>query len=190
MNADIDGVQFLDSTGPILGQPGSLAGECSVNSETRVACTITTPKPVKTASGQSWTFQATFDTEVLKPPGGEPVAAGGGAPGKALLSLQAALAGDALDAILAHMSKKQAEEYRATWRTPAESLAAVKEDLGRQLPKKLTVTGGQFRSDHEVELLVQGTLAGVDEPALYSVTMVNEGGQWGYDGSRFVGFAN
>ena len=188
MNAMVGGVQYLDTTGEIFGEPGSLQGECAVNSETRIACTVSTPEPVEAAGDETWTFEAEFDTEVLKREAGPPVEPGGGPPGEALLALEAALGGDDLEAILAHLSESQADDYRAEWRSPEENLASVKDDLTRFLPSEMEVIGGEYVDEDEAELEVKGLFRGTEDGVLYTVTMVREGHRWVYDGSMFAGF--
>lgn len=40
LNADIGGVQYVDSSGRILGTAGSLAADCNVNTAEHVACVV------------------------------------------------------------------------------------------------------------------------------------------------------
>ena len=188
MNAHIEGVQYLDSTGKIMFQPGSMRGGCQENTEEHVACTVETPEPVDTANGKQWTVRASFDTEVLKRPAGRPVEAGGGEAGEALLALEKALQGDDLNAILAHLSEDQAYDYSAGWRSPEESLEDAKETLGRFLPSRLEVVGGEYVEDGVVELEVKGVFPGSEDGVLYSVIMVREGDRWGFSRSRLLGF--
>jgi len=190
MNASIGGVQYLDSSGTIMGSPGSLKAQCSANSDTRVACSVKTPTGVKTPSGPTWKLEASFECEVLSRPQGKPVAEGGGAAGEALAKLEAALATDELESILALLSDRTALEYRVEWRSPEENLQAVKEDLGRMLPSNAKVKSGEWRGDDQVILIVQGNLEGWgDDEVIFRVTMQRAEDRWGFDHAQYVGMA-
>ena len=47
VNASVGGVQYLDSSGSIMGMPGSLVATCRENTATRIAYSVKTAKPVK-----------------------------------------------------------------------------------------------------------------------------------------------
>lgn len=188
LNAHVGGTQYLDSSGQIMGEKGRLVADCAQNSEQQVACKISTAKPVSTAGGKSWTLDVSFSTEVLQRDKGRPVAAGGEAPGQALVALQGALAGDDLAAIIALLSASEAEEYQADWRSPEENLQAAKDDYGRKLPSKPKVKSGEWMSDDQVLLDVQGYSEVFESDVLFSVQMQREGERWVVQHSQLVGF--
>ena len=56
MNAHVGGVQYVDSSGVIMGERGSLTASCRENSATHVACTVRTAKPVKSIAKREDVF--------------------------------------------------------------------------------------------------------------------------------------
>ena len=187
LNASIEGVQYLDSSGLIFGEQGSLAASCSSNSDNHVACVVNTEKEVTTAGGKLWKLETEFDSEVQFRAPGKPVAAGGGVAGEALQGLWAALKEDDLEPILNGLSEERAANYRVTWRTPEENLESAKEDLARMLPFNATVIGGEWRGDDQVSLMVKGEMAGWGETKVtFRVTMLRADGRWGFDFGQFL----
>lgn len=186
MNAHVGGVQYIDTSGTIMGQPGSLTAKCSENTPARVACHVKTEKPVKTMDGPAFSLDLSFEAEVLSRKPGKPLAKDGGDPGKALLALRTAVAGDDLAKILALLTPAEAKDYQEDWRSPAENLASAKEMLDIRLPKKPKITGGELLADDHVVLEVEG------EPyenghMLYLVEMRRIEGRWVYEGSSVAG---
>ena len=191
LNAHIGGVQYIDSSGQIFGQPGSLAATCAINTETRIECEISTTEAVETADGASWSLQAVFESDVLSREPGKPIEAGGGEPGEALKALEQSLASDDMEAILAHLSESAAADYRATWRSPEENMGALKEQMGRQFPRSFEVTTGEYSGDDEAILMVKGLIEGYgDDLWLFIVTMIREDGRWVMNRSVVSGFAD
>lgn len=186
LNARAGGVQYVDSSGRIMGQPGSLVAECSANTAERVACRVRTREPVKTSDGPAWTLDVSFDAAVRVRTPGQALPRDGGDPGKAFLGLVAAAAGDDLDAILAHLSAAEAEDYQADYNTPAENLENAKSTLGFTLPKKPQITGGELVDADTAVLEVEGQ-PWEDGKMLYLVEMKREGGRWGYVSSSVAG---
>lgn len=64
LNATIDGTQYLDSSGMIAREKGSLVATCASNTRDHVACTVKTAKPVKNF-GKTWSLDVAFDTSVV-----------------------------------------------------------------------------------------------------------------------------
>ena len=187
LNAHVGGTQYLDSSGEVFGQKGSLLAQCDTNTATRVSCSVKTGKPVSTSGGASWTLDVTFSADVLEREAGKPVEAGGGDAGKALIALQKALGGKDLAAITALLAADVAETYQADWRSAEENLADAKDTLNNQIPGRIKVTGGEYRSDDEALLDVEGFSKVFESKAVYSVTMVREEGRWLFRRSRLVG---
>jgi len=187
INARVDGVQYVDSSGRIMGQQGSLSADCTSNTAERVVCTVRTTKPVKTMSGPTWTLDVSFDSEVRGRKPGKPVARGGGDPGKALMALVQALDGDDLDAILALLSAGRGEMFRASYNTPEENLVSAKSFLDHTVPKQPKIASGEHLADDHVILEVEGTPY-EDTRMLYLVEMKREEGRWVMDASRVAGF--
>jgi hypothetical protein len=186
MNAHVGGVQYVDTSGTIMGQPGSLTANCRENTPTRIACHVKTEKPVKTMGGPTFSLDLSFEADVLSRKPGKPMAKDGEAPGQALLALRAAVAGEDLAKILALLTPEEAKRYQEDWQTPAENLASAKETLNIRLPKKPKITGGEQLADDHVVLEVEG------EPyenghMLYLVEMRRIDGRWVYEGSSVAG---
>jgi hypothetical protein len=186
LNAHVGGVQYVDTSGTIMGQRGSLKASCRENTPTRVACHVKTEKPVKAMDGPTWSMDLSFEADVLSRAPGKPLARDGGDPGQALLALRAAVGGGDLAKILALLTPGQAKSYQEDWRTPAENLSYAKEILDVRLPKKPKITGGELLANDRAVLEVEG------EPyenghMLYLVEMRLIEGRWVYEQSSVAG---
>ncbi|MEO8195679.1 MAG: hypothetical protein ABI689_03050 [Thermoanaerobaculia bacterium] len=186
MNARFDGTQYLDTSGTMMGQKGSLVATCKENSATRISCVVKTAQPVKSMDGPTWSMDMTFESEVLSRPQGKAIAKDGEAPGKALLALRAALGGKDLAKILALLAPEEAKSYQEDWRSPQENLESARDILGTVLPKKPKITGGEWLATDSAVLEVEG------EPfdgtrMLYLVEMRQVNGNWVFVTSRTAG---
>jgi hypothetical protein len=186
LNAHVGGTQYLDTSGSIMGTPGSLVATCTEHTTTRIACSVKTSKPVKPMDGPAWTLDVTFATAVASRTPGTPLPPDGGPAGKALLKLVTAVGGHDLAPILAGLTPAQAKSYQEEGSTPAENLESAREMLGIRLPKKPKVTGGEAVSPDYHVLEVEGVPFG-DTRMLYLVEMRLVEGTWRYDGSSPVG---
>ena len=90
LNAHVGGTQYVDTSGTMMGQKGSLIATCRENTATRVACTVKTDKPVKPMDGPTWTLDMTFEADVASRTPGKPLAKDGEAPGGPARSAQRA----------------------------------------------------------------------------------------------------
>lgn len=186
VNAHVGGTQYLDTSGTMMGQPGSLIAKCRENTPTRIACNVKTAKPVKSMNGPTWSMDLSFEADVLARAAGKPLARDGEAPGKALLALRDAVGGTDLAKILALLTPQEAKSYQEDWRTPAENLASAKEILDVQVPKQPKITGGELvASDHAV-LEVEG-VPYENGHMLYLVEMRLVNGSWVYESSSIAG---
>lgn len=185
MNAHVGGVQYLDTSGNMMGMQGALISKCTENG-TRIECTVKTDKPVTTPSGPSWTLNVRFATEVSVRKPGTALAKDGAAPGKAFLQLVAAVGASDLARILALLPPDEAENYRVDWQTPEENLESAKESLGFHLPKNPRITGGELVSNDEAVLEVEG-VPFEDAKMLYLVRMRQIDGRWLYDRTTVAG---
>ena len=186
MNAHVGGTQYIDSSGVIMGERGSLIASCKENTATRVACTVKTAKPVKTMDGPAWSADLAFESDVISRPAGKPIPAGGGDAGKALLALRAAIGGKDLGKILAFLTPEEAKSYQEDWRSPEENLASANELLDIRVPKKPKITGGETLAADRVLLEVEGDPYGSGK-MLYLVEMKQVGGKWLFASSSPVG---
>ncbi|HEX4965381.1 MAG TPA: hypothetical protein VF173_31515 [Thermoanaerobaculia bacterium] len=186
MNAHVGGTQYLDTSGKIMGQPGSLIASCRENTPARVACSVKTEKPVKSLDGPAWSIDLSFEADVLARTPGKPLAKDGETPGKALLALRAAVGGGDLAKILALLTPEQAKSYQEDWRSPAENLASAKDILDVRLPKKPKITGGELVADDHAVLEVEG-VPYENGRMLYLVEMRLIDGRWVYEQSSVAG---
>ena len=186
VNAHVGGTQYVDSSGKIMGQQGSLIAECKENTPTRVACRVRTAKPVKAMDGPTWSMDLSFEAEVLARAPGKPMAKDGEAPGKALLALRAAVGGKDLAKILALLTPEQAKSYQEDWRTPEENLASAKDILDVRLPKQPKITGGELMAADHAILEVEG-VPYENGHMLYLVEMRLVDGHWVYEQSSVAG---
>ena len=186
VNAHVGGTQYLDSSGTIMRQPGSLIASCRENTLTRIACSVKTKAPVKSLDGPTWSMDLTFESDVLARVPGKPLAKDGEAPGKALLALRAAVGGTDLAKILALLTPGEAKSYQEDWRTPAENLASAKDILDARLPKKPKITGGELVANDHAVLEVEG-VPYENGHMLYLVEMRLVDGRWLYESSGVAG---
>lgn len=186
LNAHVGGTQYLDSSGMIMGEPGSLIVNCTANTTEHVACNVKVAKPVKLMDGTTWTMDVNFDSAVLSRPAGKPIAKNGGEPGKVFLALVAAAQGNDLGKIIALLSPGEAEDYQRDYNTPEENLSEAKSTLGFQLPKQPKITGGELINDDTAILEVEG-VPYEDGKMLYLVEMHRTDGHWGFDSAHSVG---
>jgi hypothetical protein len=186
VNAHVGGTQYLDSSGKIMGQRGSLIASCRENTPTRIACSVKTEKPVKSLDGPTWSMDLSFEADVLSRAPGKPLAKDGEAPGKALLALRTAVGGNDLAKILALLTPGEAKSYQEDWRTPAENLASAKEILDVRLPKKPKITGGELVANDHAVLEVEG-VPYENGHMLYLVEMRLVDGRWLYESSGVAG---
>jgi hypothetical protein len=186
MNAHVGGVQYIDTSGTMMGQRGSLVATCKENSATRVACSVKSPKPVKPMDGPAWSVDLSFAADVISRPPGKPLPSGGGDAGKAFLALRSAVGGKDLGKILALLTSEESEDYRKDYYTPEENLERAKDFLDMILPKKPKITAGEALADDHALLEVEG------EPyengkMLYLVEMKRLDGSWRFVSSSTVG---
>jgi len=186
MNATIGRVQYLDTSGLIMGEPGSLVADCQVNTAERIACAVRTRAPITSRDGQTRSMDLRFDTDIVSGPVGSPLPSDGGDAGRAFTALVSALQGASLDAIVAGLVPEQAEYYNADYMPEADRLNNIRNMFDYSLPKQAKVTGGTQLDAATVMLEVEG-LADGDGKMLYAVRMERHGGRWGYARSRLLG---
>jgi hypothetical protein len=186
VNAHVGGVQYLDTSGTMMGQRGSLIAKCRENTATHIACGVQTEKPVKPMDGPTWSMEYSFEADVLSRAAGKPIAKDGGAPGKAMLALRDALGGADLAKILALLTPGEAKSYQEDWRTPAENLTNAKDMLAARFPKQPKITGGEMVADDHAVLEVEG-VPYENGHMLYMVEMRLINGNWVYESSSVAG---
>lgn len=186
MNAHVGGVQYVDTSGTMMGQAGSLVATCTTNTPQQVACKVSSPKAVETMDGPTWTVDMAFDSKVLARTPGKALPKDGGEPGKVLLQLVEATEGNDLASVLALLTPDDAASYNRDYQTPEENLADLKQMLGFTLPKQPKITGGEFLDDDTAVLEVEG-VPYEGTRMLYLVTLQRTEGHWRYAWSRPAG---
>ncbi|HEX4494266.1 MAG TPA: hypothetical protein VIE43_01245 [Thermoanaerobaculia bacterium] len=186
LNAHVGGTQYIDTSGTIMGHPGSLIVKCRENTPTHIACNVKTANPVKALDGPTWSMDVSFEADVVSRAPGKAMAKDGEAPGKALLALRDAVGGTDLAKILALLTPGEAKSYQEDWRSPAENLASAKEILNAQLPKQPKITGGERVADDRAVLEVEG-VPYEHGHMLYLVEMRLINGNWVYESSSVAG---
>lgn len=172
--------QFLDAVGE------TLQATLTVNTPERVAGRVFTTKPVKTMGGETYTVDLTFDTAVARPPKGTSLGAGGGAPGKALVSFLDAVKKGQWPAIKAALSPAAVEMFDKSYNSPEENASSLADILQAWLPKAgLKVVGGDERGD-VADLEIEGEMFPGTQ-ALYLARMRQAGGAWRFESAAMVG---
>ena len=162
-----------------------LKAELTENRPGHIAGRVYTPKPVVVA-GQSYQLDVTFSTDVAARAGSK-LPPGGGAPGKALEGLLAAMAKSDGAVVRTSLSRKVVGHlYDSTYRTEAANLAFAIDMLSRELPANdVKVVGGELAGDAAI-LEVNGSTGGVK--ALYLIRMLKEDGVWTFDEAFTAGY--
>jgi hypothetical protein len=172
--------QYVEMTG------SRMTADLTLNTRDKVAGRIFSPKPLKTMDGDEYTIDLKFSTEVTRPPAGTKLPADGGEPGKALKTLQAAIAKKSWEGIKTNVSAKNVESFDESYRTPKENLGDAIQTLGFWLPKKAgKITGGELRGDIAI-LKLEGELF-ENQNALFLVRMVKENSRWVFDRATKAG---
>jgi hypothetical protein len=186
MNAHVGGVQYVDTTGTMMGQAGSLVATCSTNTQQHIACKVKSPKAVATMDGPTWTVDMAFDSRILARTPGKPLPKDGGEPGQVLLKLVEAVEGSDFAGVTALLTPEEAASYNRDYQSPEENLADLKQMLGFTLPKQPKITGGELVDDDTALLEVEG-VPYEGTRMLYLVTLQRTHGRWGYASSRPAG---
>lgn len=172
--------QFVDKVGE------SLKATLTVNTPDRVAGRLFTSAPVTTMGGETYTVDLTFDTAVTRTPAGTPLGAGGGAPGKTLTALLAAVKTQQWPAIKAALAPSALATFDKSYNSPEENASSIADILQAWLPKGgLTITGGELRGD-TADLDVEGEMF-PGTSALYLARLRQVDGTWLFDSAGMVG---
>ncbi len=187
VNAHVGGVQYIESSGAIMGGPGGLVATCTSNSARHVACSVKSREPVAALDGPIWSLDVRFDTAVLAPPVLRNLSDDGGDPGKSLMALASAAARDDLDAILAHLLPEDVDMYRAEYLSIEGALESIRSRFEFGFPRQPRVTGGELRTADRAILDTESTQEDGSR-MLYAVTMARHAGTWRYVSARLLGF--
>jgi hypothetical protein len=186
MNAHVGGTQYIDTSGQMMGETGSLKVSCRTNTTTKVDCDVSSPKPVKSMDGPTWQIHMSFAAPVLFKAPGAALPADGGTAGKAFLNVSAAYKAKNKAILLAQLSPEEAAEFAADWRTPEENLKALVQRFEWSLPKQPKVVGGET-ADANTALLQVEDVPFPGGKMLYHVEMRKQGSGWRYVGSTMLG---
>ncbi|MBD8526387.1 hypothetical protein [Pseudomarimonas arenosa] len=186
VNAKVGDVQYVESTKPIFGEPGSLKLECQERSAAKLDCRVWVDGPVKVESGDPWTLDMKFSAAVIPKLSGKAIAADGGEAGKALMAFAKALKGDSLDAVFEHMSEGLIAQYNADYQSAEENLESLKSVWSSRMPEKLKISGGEQVSEELIFIRGEGEMfPGMN--ALYEFDMRRRDGRWVVDDGGSVG---
>jgi hypothetical protein len=172
--------QFLNDT------TGGLKAEFTARTATRIEGHVFSPAPLKSIDGTTYTVDLRFGVDVAAPPGGTPLPAGGGDPGKALTAFLAASQKKNWAAIKSGSSADALKMFDKSYNTPAENAASAADLLKAWIPlQKMAVTGGQLRGNFAI-LDVEGELF-PGQLGLSLVQMVKNGTAWQFDRAARAG---
>ena len=165
--------QFVDMT------PGRLQAKIDVLTADHVSGRLYTTEPVKTMDGETYSLDLKFSTDVTRAPAGTKLPAGGGEPGKALVTLRRAIAKKNWSAIKSGVTAQRAESF--------SDLDDAIQTFAIWLPKKPgKITGGELRGDSAILDLEGEIFEG--QPGLFLVRMVKSGDKWLFDSATRAGF--
>jgi len=172
--------QYLNDTA------GGLKAELKTNSASKIEGRVYSPAPLKTMGGATYTVDVTFSADVIPAQTGTALPAGGGDPGKALLTFLAAITKKDWTGIKAGLSPKTLPRYDHSYDTPAENLASAVDILSARLTvAKAKVTGGLLVSPAVAVIEMEGERFGTTWLSL--VRMVKTGTVWQFEDSAPVG---
>lgn len=165
---------------------GDIRAELTAKTAARVAGRVFMPKPEKLLGGESMKLDVTFDAEIVRPPAGSPLPAGGGEPGKSLLGLLDAVAKRRWADVQAGVTPALRKDIvGSSSTTEKEFLDDAAKHFALTLPPKgLAITRGTLRADEAV-LEIEGQQWG--HGWVFFARMVKGGGGWLLDRSYPIG---
>ncbi|MEO8216558.1 MAG: hypothetical protein ABI718_05705 [Acidobacteriota bacterium] len=173
--------QYLDKTG------SGLLAELTARTPSAVSGHVFTRAPVKTMSGETYSVDVTFSSDVASLPSGQKLGKGGGEPGKALKALVTAVSKRNWAGIAGGVTEATLASFNEDYRTPEENLDDAAMSFTIWLPRKqLVITGGELRGTDQATLEVEGAAFG-DQKGLYLVRMFKVGSKWLFDRGALAG---
>jgi hypothetical protein len=159
---------------------GGLKAELTTNSPTKIEGRVYSGAPLKTMDGPTYTIDVKFSADIVVPPAGTPLPAGGGEPGKALTAFLDAIAKKNWTNIKAGLSPKQLPGFDRSYNTPAENAASAVDILTAWFPMtNRKVAGGTLLNPAMAVLELEGERFG--SRSLSLVRMVKTGAAWQFD---------
>jgi hypothetical protein len=172
--------QYMDRSG------GTIKTELTTNTPDKVAGRFSSIKPLKTMSGDMYTIDLKFSTDVARGPAGTRLPADGGEPGKAYKALQASIAKKSWSGISKSVTPKTLTAFYKSDRTEKENLDDAIETLGFRLPKGAgKLTGGELRGDTAILEVEAEIFQG--QNGIFFIRMVKDGSRWLFDQATRVG---
>ena len=127
---------------------GGLKAELTTNTPAKIEGRVFSAAPMKTMDGPTYTIDVKFSADIVPALTGTPLAAGGGAPGKALTAFLGAVGKKQWPVIKAGLSANALPMFDKDYNTPAENAASANDILGVRLTMaKAKVTGGFLVND-------------------------------------------
>lgn len=165
---------------------GGLKAELTTNTPTKIEGRVYSASPLKTMDGPTYTVDVKFSADIVRPPEGTALPAGGGDPGKAFTTFLGAVAKKNWAGIKAGLGPKGLAMFDRSYNTPAENASSTADILNARLPMaKIKVTGGRLLGDRVAVLEVEGERFG--SPSMSLVRMVKTGTTWQFDESAPAG---
>lgn len=165
---------------------GGLKAEFTTNTPTKIEGRVYSATPIKTMDGPPYTIDVKFSADILAPPAGTPLPAGGGDAGKALTAFLDAVAKKNWTNIKAGLSPKQLPGFDRSYNTPAENAASAIDILTAWFPMtNRKVAGGTLLNPTMAVLELEGERFG--SRTLSLVRMVKTGAAWQFDESAPAG---
>jgi hypothetical protein len=166
--------QFADDTA------GGLTAAFTTHTPSRIDGRVFSQAPLKTMDGATYVVDLKFAVDVPPTPAAQPLAPGGGEPGRALVAFVDAVKKKNWPAIKAGASPQALTMFDKSYNTPAENAGGALDLVKAWLPiDKMTVTRGELRGDVAI-LDVEGELFR-GQLGLSLVRMIRSGGGWLFD---------
>lgn len=166
----------------VNGTDGDLGVTWTTRTASRLEGRLRSAKPIKLKDGVSYTVDLQFGADVPAAPVGQTLAADGGAPGKALVTLLSAVERNNWTAIKAVLSPNALERHNHDYNTPAENASGFADLIKAWIPTtKMKILGGTQYGDVAI-LDVQGEqFPGMDMLSLSLVKMIRRNAVWTFD---------
>lgn len=173
-------VQYINDTGH------GLKIAWATRSATRLDGRLFSEAPLRTMDGTTYTVDVRFAVDVVAPPAGQTLAAGGGDPGQAFVAFMTTAQRKNWAATKAALSANAVKLFDKDYNSPAENASDAVDLLQAWIPKdRMKVTAGRMNGDSAI-LDVEGEMfPGMSGLSL--VRMVKEGGVWKFDQAARAG---
>lgn len=141
---------LLGESGKQIDLSSGFPAKTKTSSAARIAGDCSTNKPEKTAFGDAYDFQLSYDLPLMTIPKPSPVPAGGGEPGQVLLGLIKAIQASDWDGVRLHLRDQEVPK------TAPADMKQYFHGLALNYPKTAVVVGGLIKGGR-AQLEIQGT---------------------------------